>query len=70
MEKGRIGQRCILAARTPSLHEVLAAITRLAGRKPTTISISTRADLPPGYTAEALSRIGAGPYRTTVFPAR
>ena len=57
MEKGRIGERYILGGQNASLRELLAAIARLAGRKPPIVSVPRAPIYPLAYVAEALARI-------------
>jgi dihydroflavonol-4-reductase len=57
MEKGRIGERYILGGQNASLREMLAAIAKLAGRKPPTINVPRTPIYPLAYAAEALGRI-------------
>jgi dihydroflavonol-4-reductase len=65
MEKGRIGERYILGGQNASLREMLAAIAKLAGRKPPTINIPRAPIYPLAYAAEALGRItGKEPFLT------
>ena len=68
MEKGRIGERYILGGQNASLRELLAAIARLAGRKPPIVSVPRAPIYPLAYFAEALARITGKEPLLTVDP--
>ena len=56
-ELGRIGERYVLGGSDMTLAEILAAITRLTGRRPPKVRIPHNAILPLAYGAEAWARL-------------
>lgn len=61
-ERGRIGERYILGGENMTLREILAHISRMAGRNPPRIRLPHAAVLPLAYASEALARAtGRGP---------
>lgn len=65
MDKGRIGERYILGGQDVLLRDMLAAIARLTGRKPPTVSLPRAPLYPLAWTAEAVARItGKEPFVT------
>jgi dihydroflavonol-4-reductase len=65
-ERGRIGERYILGGQDMTLREILAAITRLAGRKPPRIRLPRVPLIPIAYLAEFAARLTGGSTRLTV----
>jgi dihydroflavonol-4-reductase len=56
-ERGRIGERYILGGENMTLRDVLAQISRLAGRRPPRIRLPHSAVLSLAYAAETLTRL-------------
>jgi len=69
-EHGRIGERYILGGEDMSLREILAEISRLAGRAPPRIRLPRAPLVPIAYAAELLARITGGSTRITVESLR
>jgi dihydroflavonol-4-reductase len=69
-ERGRVGERYILGGEDMSLRDILAAIARLAGRRPPRIRLPHAAILPIAYAAEAWSRATGRSTRISVESAR
>lgn len=55
--RGRIGERYVLGGYDMSLHEILAEIADIVGRKPPSIRLPHTAVLPVAYIAEAWARL-------------
>ena len=65
MDKGRIGERYTLGGQDVLLRDMLAAIARLTGRKPPTVSLPRAPLYPLAWAAEAVARItGKEPFVT------
>jgi hopanoid-associated sugar epimerase len=65
MDKGRIGERYVLGGQDVLLRDMLAAIARLGGRKPPTVSLPRAPLYPLAWAAEAVARItGKEPFVT------
>jgi dihydroflavonol-4-reductase len=69
-ERGRIGERYILGGENMTLHEILIAISRIAGRKPPRIRLPHAALLPLAGISEALARITGRTTRVTLEGVR
>jgi dihydroflavonol-4-reductase len=69
-ERGRIGERYILGGENMTLHQVLAQICHLAGRRPPRIRLPHAALLPVAYAAETLARLTGRGTRVTVEAVR
>jgi dihydroflavonol-4-reductase len=69
-ERGRIGERYILGGENMTLHEILIAISRIAGRKPPRIRLPHAALLPLAGVSEALARITGRTTRVTLEGVR
>jgi dihydroflavonol-4-reductase len=65
-ERGRIGERYILGGQDMTLRQILADITRLAGRKPPRIRLPRAPLIPIAYLAELAARLTGGSTRLTV----
>ena len=60
-DKGQVGRRYILGGEDMSLREILAAIARLAGRKPPTVELPRLGLMPLAFLAETWARLTGGP---------
>jgi dihydroflavonol-4-reductase len=70
-ERGRPGERYILGGENLTLREILAQISRLAGRKPPRIRLPRAAVLPVAFASEAFARVtGRRVARVTVEGVR
>jgi len=69
-ERGRIGERYILGGENMTLREILAHISRMAGRNPPRIRLPHAAVLPLAYASEALARATGRGARVTVESVR
>jgi dihydroflavonol-4-reductase len=66
LQKGRIGERYILGGQNVLLGEMLAAITRFAGRAPPKVRLPRLLIYPVAYAAEAAAQVtGREPFVTT-----
>lgn len=59
-DKGQVGRRYILGGEDMSLREILAAIARLAGRKPPTVELPRLGLMPLAFLAETWARLTGG----------
>jgi dihydroflavonol-4-reductase len=65
LDKGVIGERYILGGQDVELREMLAAIAKLVGRKPPTVSLPRAPLYPLAYAAEAVAAVtGKEPFLT------
>jgi dihydroflavonol-4-reductase len=69
-DRGRVGERYILGGENMSLREILAQISRLAGRKPPRIRLPHAALLPLAHASEAFARLTGRGTRVTVEAVR
>ncbi|MBV8143536.1 MAG: NAD-dependent epimerase/dehydratase family protein [Gammaproteobacteria bacterium] len=69
-ERGQIGERYILGGENMTLHAILLAICRLAGRSPPRIRLPHSALLPVAYASEALARLRRRGTRVSVEAVR
>ena len=60
-DKGEVGRRYILGGENLGLREILAAIARLAGRRPPTIELPRLGLMPLAFLAESWARLTNGP---------
>ena len=60
-EKGQVGRRYILGGEDMALREILAAIARLAGRRPPTVELPRLGLMPLAFLAETWARLSGGP---------
>jgi dihydroflavonol-4-reductase len=70
LDRGRVGERYILGGENMTLREILAQISRLAGRKPPRISLPHAAVLPVAFASEAFARVTGRRARVTVEGVR
>jgi dihydroflavonol-4-reductase len=66
LDRGRSGERYILGGEDMTLRDILVEISRIAGRKPPRIRLSTSVLLPVAHMAELVSRVTGLPNRVTV----
>lgn len=59
-DKGQVGRRYILGGEDMSLRDILAAIARLAGRKPPTVELPRLGLMPLAFLAETWARLTGG----------
>lgn len=69
-QRGRIGERYILGGENMALHDILAAIAGLVGRRPPRIRLPQALVLPLAYAAEFAARVTGGSTRVTVEGVR
>lgn len=69
-DRGRSGERYILGGEDMPLREILVEISRLTGREPPRIRLSTSVLLPVAHVAELVSRLTGLPNRITVEGVR
>jgi dihydroflavonol-4-reductase len=70
LDRGRRGERYILGGENLTLQEILAAISRLAGRKPPRVRLPHAALLPFALGAELLARLTGRETRLTLAGVR
>ena len=59
-DKGRVGRRYILGGEDMALRDILAAIARLAGRRPPTLELPRAGLMPLAFLAETWARLTGG----------
>jgi dihydroflavonol-4-reductase len=69
-ERGRVGERYILGGDDMTLRDILAHISRLAGRKPPRIRLPLAAVLPVAVASEAWARLTGRAARVTIEGVR
>jgi dihydroflavonol-4-reductase len=66
LEKGRVGEKYILGGQDASLHDILATVAGMTGRRPPRFRIPRSSVFPVAIAAEALARLtGREPLTTT-----
>jgi dihydroflavonol-4-reductase len=70
LDRGRVGERYILGGENLTLREILAAISRLTGRKPPRVRLPHVALLPFALVAEMIARVTGRETRLTLAGVR